>query len=48
MNFNLQERIYAAVKNVTLQMLHNTWVKVEYRLEVSPATNGSHVEVYGT
>ncbi|KAJ4427656.1 hypothetical protein ANN_25304 [Periplaneta americana] len=28
---DLQERIYAAVNNVTPQMLHNTWVEVEYR-----------------
>ena len=26
---DLQERIYAAVNNVTPQMLHNTWVKVD-------------------
>ncbi|KAJ4428941.1 hypothetical protein ANN_25937 [Periplaneta americana] len=45
---DLQERIYAAVNNVTPQMLHNTWVEVEYRLDISRATNGSHVEIYGT
>ena len=28
-------------------MLHNTWVEVEYRLEIYRTTNGSHVEVYG-
>ena len=43
-----QERIYAAVKNVTPQMLHNTRVKVEYRLDNSRVTNGSPVQVYGT
>ena len=37
-----------AVNNVALQMFHNTWVEVEYRLDISCATNGSHVEVYGT
>ena len=31
-----------------LQMLHNTWIEIEYRLGISLATNGSHVEVYGT
>ncbi|KAJ4451541.1 hypothetical protein ANN_03006 [Periplaneta americana] len=41
---DLQERIYAAVNNVTPQMLHNTWVEVEYRLDISRVTNGSHVE----
>lgn len=45
---DLQERICTAVNNVTPQMLHNTWVEVEYRLDISRATNGSHVEVYGT
>ena len=44
----LQERIYAAVNEVTPQMLHNTWVEIEYRLDISRATNGSHVEVYRT
>ena len=36
------------VKNVTPQMLHNTWVEVEYRLNISRDTNGNHVDVYGT
>ena len=45
---DLQERIYATINNVTPEMLHNTWVKVEYRLDIFRATNGSHVEVYGT
>ena len=43
----LQEIIYSAVKNVTRQMLHNTWVEVEYRLDISRAINGSHVDVHG-
>ena len=43
-----KKRIYAAVNSVTLQMFHTTWVEVEYRLGISCATNGSHVEVYGT
>ena len=45
---DLQERINAAVNSVTPQMLHNTWVEVQYQLDISRATNGSHVEVYGT
>ena len=36
-----------AVNHVTPQMPHNTRVEVEYRLDISRATNGSHVEVYG-
>ena len=43
---DLKERIYAAVDNVTPQMLHNTWVEVEYQLGISRATNGSHVYFY--
>ena len=45
---DLQERIYAAVNNVIPEMLHNTWVEVEYLLDISRATNGSHVEMFGT
>ena len=45
---DLQEIIHDAVNSVTPQMLHNTWVEIEYRLDISRATNGSHVEVYGT
>ena len=45
---DLEERIYAAVNNVTRQKLHNTWDEVEYRLGISLVANGSHVEVYGT
>ena len=45
---DLQERNYAAVSNVTPQILHNTWVRVEYRLDISCATDERHVEVYGT
>ena len=33
---DLQERIYVAVNNVTPQMLYNTWVEVEYRLDIFP------------
>ena len=29
-------------------VVHNTWVEAEYRLDISYATNGSHVEIYGT
>ena len=31
---DLQERFYAAVNIVTPQMRHNTWVEVEYRLDI--------------
>ena len=38
---DLQEGIYAAGNNVTPQTLHNTWIEVEYRLDISHATNGN-------
>ena len=45
---DLEERIYATVNSVTPQMLHSTWVAVEYLLDISRASNGSHVAVYET
>ena len=33
--------IYAAFNNVTPQMLHKTWVEVEYRLNISRTINGA-------
>ena len=45
---DLQEIIYAGINNVTPQILHKLWIEVEYWLDISSATNGSHVEVYGT
>ena len=44
---DLQERIYAALNNVIPQTFHNTWIEVEYRLDISHASNRSHVQVYG-
>ena len=44
---DLQERIYAAVKNVTPQILHNSWVEGEYRVDIFRTTKWSHVEIYG-
>ena len=43
-----KKRIYAAGNNVIEQMIHNTWVEVDYWLSISRVTNGTHVEVYGT
>ena len=36
---HLQEKMYVAVSSVTPQMLHNTWIEVEYRLDISRATH---------
>ena len=45
---DLEEIIYATINNVATQILHSTWVKVEYRLDIFLITNGSYVEVYVT
>ena len=45
---DFQEIIYAAVYSVTPQILHNTWIEDEYRLDIFRAANGNHVEVYRT
>ena len=29
-------------------MLHTTYIELEYQLDISRATNGSHIEVYET
>jgi hypothetical protein len=34
--------------SVTPLMLDNTWREIQYRLDVLPATNGSHIEMYST
>ena len=34
-------------KSVAPQRIHNTLVEIENRLDISRATNGSHVEAYG-
>jgi hypothetical protein len=41
----LKLRVVAAIKQLTSQMLENTWRKVEYRLDILRAKEGAHVEV---
>jgi hypothetical protein len=43
---DLRQRIIEAVELITLQMLINTWQKLENRLDVCQATTGTHIEVY--
>ena len=43
---HLQERITSAIENVTRDMIQKTWQEIEYRLDVSRATNGAHIEMY--
>ena len=43
---HLQERITSAIETVTLDMIQKTWHEIEFRLDVSRATNGAHIEMY--
>ena len=43
---HLQERITSAIETVTRDMIQKTWQEIEYRLDVSRATNGGHIEMY--
>ena len=42
----LQERITSAIETVTRDMIQKTWQEIEFRLDVSRATNGAHTEMY--
>ena len=42
----LQERITLAIETVTRDMIQKTWQEIEFRLDVSTATNGAHIEMY--
>jgi len=43
---HLQERITSTTETVTRDMSQETWQEIEFRLEVSRATNGAHIEMY--
>jgi len=43
---HLQERITSAIETVTRGMIQKTWQEIEFRLDVSRATNGGHIEIY--
>jgi len=43
---HLQERITSAIETVTRDMIQKTWKETEFRLDVSRATNGAHIEMY--
>jgi len=43
---HLQERITSAIETVTRDMIHETWQEIEFRLDVSRATNDAHIEMY--
>ena len=42
----LQERITSAIETVTRDMVEKKWQETEFRLDVSRATNGAHIEMY--
>ena len=43
---HLQERITSAIETVTRDTIQKTWQEIEFRLDVSRATNGAHIEMY--
>ena len=43
---HLQERITSAIETVARDMIQKTWQEVEFRLDVSRATNGAHIRMY--
>jgi len=43
---HLQERITSAIETVIRDMFQKTWQEIEFRLDVSRATNGAHTEMY--
>ena len=43
---DLQDRITSAIETVTREMIQKTWQEIEFRLNVSRATNGVHIEMY--
>ena len=43
---HLQERITSAIETVTRDMIQKTWQEIEFRLDVSRATNDAHIEMY--
>jgi len=43
---HLQDRITSAIETVTRDMIQKTWVEIEFRLDVSRAIKGAHIEMY--
>jgi len=38
--------ITSAIETVTQDTIQKTWQEIEFRLDVSRATNGAHIEMY--
>ena len=43
---HLQDRFTSAIETVTRDMIQKTWQEIEFRLDVSRATNVAHIEMY--
>jgi len=43
---HLQERITSTIETVTRDLIQKTWQEIEFRLDVSRATNNVHIEMY--
>jgi len=43
---HLQEMITSIIETVTRDMIQKMWQEIEFRLGVSRATNGAHIEMY--
>ena len=43
---HLQERITSTIETVTRDMIQKTWQEIEFRLDVSRATNVAYIEMY--
>ena len=43
---HLQDRVTSAIETVTRDMIQKTLQEIEFRLDVSRATNGAHIEIH--
>jgi len=43
---HLQEGITSAIETVTRDMIQKTWQEIQFGLDISRATNGTHIEMY--
>ena len=43
---HLHDRITSAIETVTRDVIHKTWQKIEFCLDISRATNVAHTEIY--
>jgi DNA-binding winged helix-turn-helix (wHTH) protein len=46
LRYCLSVLITSAIETVTRDMIQKTWQEIEFCLDVSRATNGTHIEMY--